>query len=45
MEIGLRSPESEAARDAADRDRIVATMEGQRALASRTTHKESSLVD
>ncbi|MCY1510965.1 hypothetical protein D9M68_453570 [compost metagenome] len=45
MEIGLRGPEGEAARDAADRDGIAATMEGQRALASRTTYKEGSLVD
>jgi len=45
LEIGLGGTEGEAAGNAADRDGIVTTMEGQRAFASGTTDKEGRLVD
>ncbi|ENN86534.1 hypothetical protein RHSP_08841 [Rhizobium freirei PRF 81] len=45
LEIGLGSAEGEAARNAADRNGIVAAMKGQRALASRATDEEGRLVD
>ena len=44
-EIGLRGPEGEAARDAADRDGILSTMKGQRALASGATNEEGRVVN